>query len=134
MRAIIKLQRPFFLEGNEALLKPMILKDIAEITGYDLSTISRVSNSKYVQTEFGTFSLKYFFSQLVQTESGEEFSIHEVKDALQNIIEGEDKSHPYSDEKLAELLTKEGFDIARRTVAKYRDQLGLPTAQLRKEL
>jgi len=134
MRAIIELQRPFFLDGNEALLKPMILKDIAEITGFDLSTISRVSNSKYVQTEFGTFPLKYFFSQLVQTESGEEFSIHEVKNALQDIIENEDKKHPYSDEKLAELLTKEGFDIARRTVAKYRDQLGLPTAQLRKQL
>lgn len=134
MRAIIELQRPFFLDGNEALLKPMILKDIAEITGFDLSTISRVSNSKYVQTEFGTFPLKYFFSQLVQTESGEEFSIHEVKNALQDIIENEDKKHPYSDEKLAELLTKEGFDIARRTVAKYRDQLGLPTAQLRKQI
>lgn len=134
MRAIVELQRPFFIDGNETLLKPMILKDIAEITGYDLSTISRVSNSKYVQTEFGTFPLKFFFSQLVQTESGEEFSIHEVKNALQQIIENEDKKHPYSDEKLAELLTKEGFDIARRTVAKYRDQLGLPTAQLRKEL
>jgi RNA polymerase sigma-54 factor len=134
MRAIIELQRPFFLDGNEALLKPMILKDVAEITGFDLSTISRVSNSKYVQTEFGTFPLKYFFSQLVQTESGEEFSVHEVKNALQDIIENEDKKHPYSDEKLAELLTKEGFDIARRTVAKYRDQLGLPTAQLRKQL
>ncbi|MBP1638516.1 MAG: polymerase, sigma 54 subunit, RpoN/SigL [Bacteroidetes bacterium] len=134
MRAIIGLQQPFFLDGNEALLKPMILKDVAEITGYDLSTISRVSNSKYVQTEFGTFPLKYFFSQLVQTESGEEFSVHEVKNMLQNIIDGEDKKRPYSDEKLAELLTKEGFDIARRTVAKYRDQLGLPTAQLRKQL
>jgi RNA polymerase sigma-54 factor len=134
MRAIIALQQPFFLDGNEALLKPMILKDVAEITGYDLSTISRVSNSKYVQTEFGTFPLKYFFSQLVQTESGEEFSVHEVKNVLQNIIDGEDKKRPYSDEKLAGLLTKEGFDIARRTVAKYRDQLGLPTAQLRKQL
>ena len=134
MRAIIELQRTFFLDGNEAQLKPMILKDIAEITGYDLSTISRVSNSKYVQTEFGTFPLKYFFSQMVQTESGEEFSVHEVKSVLQNIIENEDKKRPYSDEKLAELLTKEGFDIARRTVAKYRDQLGLPTAQLRKQI
>lgn len=134
MRAIVAMQQPFFLDGNEALLKPMILKDIAERTGYDLSTISRVSNSKYVQTEFGTFPLKFFFSQLVQTESGEEFSVHEVKDVLQRIIGNEDKKRPYSDEKLAELLTKEGFDIARRTVAKYRDQLGLPTAQLRKQL
>lgn len=134
MRAIIEMQRPFFLDGNEALLKPMILKDVAEVTGYDLSTISRVSNSKYVQTEFGTFPLKFFFSQLVQTESGEEFSVHEVKNVLQRIIDGEDKKRPYSDEKLAELLTKEGFGIARRTVAKYRDQLGLPTAQLRKQL
>lgn len=134
MRAIVELQWAFFIDGNETLLKPMILKDISEKTGYDLSTISRVSNSKYVQTEFGTFPLKFFFSQLVQTESGEEFSIHEVKNALQKIIDDEDKKHPYSDEKLAELLTKKGFDIARRTVAKYRDQLGLPTAQLRKQL
>jgi RNA polymerase sigma-54 factor len=134
MQAIVEWQQPFFLNGNEALLKPMILKDIAEKIGFDLSTISRVSNSKYVQTEFGTFPLKFFFSQLVQTESGEELSVHEIKDALQSIIGEENKLHPYSDEKLSELLAAKGFDIARRTVAKYRDQLGIPTAQLRKEL
>jgi RNA polymerase sigma-54 factor len=134
MRAIVEWQQPFFLNGSEAMLKPMILRDISEKTGFDLSTISRVSNSKYVQTEFGTFPLKFFFSQLVQTESGEELSVHEIKDALQSVIGSEDKAHPYSDEKLAELLARKGFDIARRTVAKYRDQLGIPTAQLRKQL
>jgi len=134
MQVIVDWQRPFFLSGNEASLRPMILKDVAEKTGYDLSTISRVSNSKFVQTEFGTFPLKYFFSQTVQTGSGEEYSIHKIKQALHSIIDKEDKRRPFSDEKLTELLNRQGFEIARRTVAKYRDQLGLPAAQMRKEV
>ncbi len=132
MKAIIALQHRFFEEGDESLLRPMILKDVAERTGLDLSTISRVSNSKYVQTRWGTFPLKYFFSDGYVTESGEELSTREIKAALRDIIDGEDKRKPFSDEALSALLAKKGYPIARRTVAKYREQLGLPVARLRK--
>ncbi len=132
MRAIIQLQHRFFEDGDEASLRPMILKDVAEKTGLDLSTISRVSNSKYVQTRWGIFPLKYFFSDGFVTEDGEELSTREIKAALREIIDAEDKSHPLSDDALSEALKKRGYPVARRTVAKYRDQLGLPVARLRK--
>lgn len=132
MKAIIHWQHRFFEEGDESLLKPMILKDIAEKTGLDLSTISRVSNSKYVQTRWGTFPLKFFFSDGYVTESGEELSTREIKAALRDIIEAEDKRKPMSDEALGEALKAKGYPIARRTVAKYREQLGIPVARLRK--
>jgi len=132
MKAIIHWQHRFFEEGDESLLRPMILKDIAEKTGLDLSTVSRVSNSKYVQTRWGTFPLKYFFSDGYVTESGEELSTREIKAALRDIIEAEDKRKPMSDEALGEALKAKGYPIARRTVAKYREQLGIPVARLRK--
>jgi RNA polymerase sigma-54 factor len=134
MNAIINYQHEYFMEGNEKLLKPMILKDIADITGLDISTISRVANSKYIQTHFGIFPLKYFFSEGLQTESGEEVSTREIKKILEECIEGEDKRKPVTDEKLAEILQEKGYHIARRTVAKYREQLNIPVARLRKEL
>jgi RNA polymerase sigma-54 factor len=133
MNAIVDFQKEFFLEGDETLLKPMILKDIAEITGLDISTISRVSNSKYVQTEFGVYPVKYFFSESMQTDSGEEVSSREIKSILQTCIESEDKRKPITDEQLAEILKGKGYIIARRTVAKYREQLDIPVARLRKE-
>ncbi len=134
MQAIMELQHDFFLTGDETMLKPMILKDIAAITNLDVSTISRVANSKYVQTEFGTYKLKFFFSEALQTESGEEVSTREVKIILNDIISSENKRKPHSDEKLTEMLAEKGYNIARRTVAKYREQLNLPVARLRKEL
>jgi RNA polymerase sigma-54 factor len=134
MQAIIAFQREFFLTGDETALKPMILKDIAQITSLDVSTVSRVANSKFVQTEFGTYKLKYFFSEALQTESGEEVSTREVKTILNEIIGGENKRKPYSDEKLTDMLQEKGYNIARRTVAKYREQLNIPVARLRKEL
>jgi len=134
MEAILEYQRDYFMEGDETLLKPMILKDIAEKVNLDISTISRVVNSKYVQTPFGTFLLKDFFSESLSTDSGEEVSTREVKKILQNIIDEEDKQKPYSDEKLAKLLNEKGYNIARRTIAKYREQLGIPVARMRKEL
>ncbi len=134
MQAIIDFQTEFFLTGDETTLKPMILKDIAQITGLDVSTVSRVANSKFVQTEFGTYKLKYFFSEALQTENGEEVSTREVKTILNDIISGENKRKPYSDEKLTEMLQEKGYNIARRTVAKYREQLNVPVARLRKEL
>lgn len=134
MQAILDYQKDFFASGDETDLKPMILKDISEITGLDISTISRVANSKFVQTEFGTYRLKFFFSESLQTESGEEVSTREVKKILSDIIEEESKKHPYSDEKLTELLQEKGYNIARRTVAKYREQLNIPVARLRKSL
>ncbi len=134
MQAIIDFQREFFLTGDETNLKPMILKDIANITKLDVSTVSRVANSKFVQTEFGTYKLKYFFSEALQTDSGEEVSTREVKSILSEIIGGENKRKPYSDEKLTEMLVEKGYNIARRTVAKYREQLNIPVARLRKEL
>ncbi|HSH50320.1 MAG TPA: hypothetical protein VK982_01210, partial [Bacteroidales bacterium] len=115
-------------------LKPMILKDIAERTGLDISTISRVANSKYVQTHFGIFPLKYFFSEGLQTDSGEEVSSREIKSILKNCVENEDKKKPLTDDKLTNILKEKGYRIARRTVAKYREQLNIPVARLRKEL
>ena len=132
MKAIIQLQHRFFEEGDEALLRPMILKDIAERTGLNLSTISRVSNSKYVQTRWGTFPLKYFFSDGLKTESGEQLSIREIKATLRDLIEAEDKRKPLTDDTLSDMLRQRGYPIARRTVAKYREQLGFPVARLRK--
>ena len=132
MRAIIQLQHRFFEEGDESLLRPMILKDINELTGLDLSTISRVSSSKYAQTRWGTFPLKYFFSDGITTENGEELSTREIKAALRDIIEKEDHRKPLSDDALSEQLRRRGYPIARRTVAKYREQLGIPVARLRK--
>ena len=134
MNAIMEHQYNFFLTGDETELKPMILKDIAEKTGLDISTVSRVANSKFVQTEFGTYRLKFFFSDSLSTDSGEEVSTREVKKILSDLIEGEDKKHPLSDERLTELLQEKGYNIARRTVAKYREQLNIPVARLRKEL
>lgn len=134
MSTILNYQYDYFFTGDETKLKPMILKDIAEITELDISTISRVSNSKYVQTEFGTFKLKSFFSESLSTDSGEEVSTREVKKILQNFIEAEAKTKPLSDQKLTDLLKEKGYNIARRTVAKYREQLNIPVARLRKEL
>jgi RNA polymerase sigma-54 factor len=134
MHAIVDYQKAFFLAGDETDLKPMILKDIAERTGLDISTVSRVANSKFVQTEFGTYRLKFFFSESLVTDSGEEVSTREVKKILSDIIGDENKQHPLSDEKLTELLQEKGYNIARRTVAKYREQLNIPVARLRKEL
>ena len=133
MQSIITLQRQFFLDGDEASLRPMILKDVAEKTGLDLSTISRVCNSKYAQTRWGTFPLRHFFSDSYVTESGEELSTRQIKAMLRDLIEAEDKHHPLSDDALREQLTEKGFPIARRTVAKYREALGIPIARLRKE-
>lgn len=134
MTAIMNHQYDFFITGDETSLKPMILKDIAERTGLDISTVSRVANSKFVQTEFGTYRLKFFFSESLTTESGEEVSTREVKKILSNLIEGEHKKKPLSDERLTEMLQEKGYNIARRTVAKYREQLNIPVARLRKEL
>ncbi|MBN9296683.1 MAG: RNA polymerase factor sigma-54 [Filimonas sp.] len=134
MDAIMNYQKDFFLTGDETTLRPMILKDIAEITGLDISTVSRVANSKFVQTEFGTYRLKFFFSESLSTESGEEVSTREVKKILSDLIEAEEKRKPLSDERLTELLQEKGYNIARRTVAKYREQLNIPVARLRKEL
>ena len=132
MRAIIQLQHQFFVDGDEASLRPMILRDVAEKTGLDPSTISRVSNSKYAQTRWGTFPLRHFFSDSYVTESGEELSTRQIKATLRDIIDAEDKKRPLSDDVLKEELNKRGFPIARRTVAKYREQLGIPIARLRK--
>ena len=134
MTAIMNHQHEFFLTGDETVLKPMILKDIAEKTGLDISTVSRVANSKFVQTEFGTYRLKFFFSESLSTDSGEEVSTREVKKILSDLIEAESKKRPLSDERLTELLQERGYNIARRTVAKYREQLNIPVARLRKEL
>lgn len=134
MYAILQYQYDYFLSGDQKRLKPMILKDIGDITGLDISTVSRVVNSKFVQTEFGTKRLKEFFSESLQTQDGEEVSTLEVKNILTDIIEEEDKRKPLSDEKLKNLLQEKGYNIARRTVAKYREQLNIPVARLRKEL
>jgi RNA polymerase sigma-54 factor len=134
MDAIMNYQYDFFTTGDETELRPMILKDIAEKTNLDISTISRVANSKFVQTEFGTYRLKFFFSESLQTDSGEEVSTREVKKILSDLIEGESKKNPLSDERLTELLQEKGYNIARRTVAKYREQLNVPVARLRKVL
>ena len=134
MQAIVDYQREYFLDGNESKLKPMILKDIADMTGLDVSTISRVVNSKYVQTGFGIISLKQLFSEAMQTDSGEEVSSYEIKNILSECIDREDKRKPLTDEALMEILNNMGYHIARRTVAKYREMLGIPVARLRKEL
>jgi RNA polymerase sigma-54 factor len=134
MYAILQFQYDYFRTGDERRLKPMILKDIADLTGLDISTVSRVANSKFVQTEFGTRRLKEFFSESLQTQDGDEVSTLEVKNILTDIISGESKRKPYSDEKLKDMLMKRGYNIARRTVAKYREQLNIPVARLRKSL
>jgi RNA polymerase sigma-54 factor len=134
MTEIINFQEDFFREGDETKLKPMILKDIADRTGLDISTISRVSNSKYIQTHFGIYPIKYFFSEGMQTDTGEEVSTREIKTILAECIANEDKRHPVTDEKLALILKEKSYLVARRTVAKYREQLGIPVARMRKEL
>lgn len=134
MQAIINFQFDFFLTGDETKLRPMILKDIATTINMDISTVSRVANSKSIQTEFGIFQLKYFFSEGISTDSGEDVSSREVKQSLKDMIDNEDKSKPLSDDKLEKLLNAKGYNIARRTVAKYREQLNIPVARLRKEL
>lgn len=134
MEAIVQLQRNFFLTGDESDFRPMILKDVAQKTGLDISTISRVSNSKYVQTNYGVYALKYFFSDGMQTDSGEEVSTREIKSILKEAIEAEDKHKPLPDEKLCDILNEKGYPIARRTVAKYRENMGLPVARLRREV
>lgn len=134
MEAIIEFQKDYFQEGDETMMHPMILKDIADRTGLDISTISRVANSKYIQTHFGIYPLKYFFSEGLQTDSGEEVSTREIKKILEECIEGESKRKPLTDDELAEILQSKGYQIARRTVAKYREQLNIPVARLRKEL
>jgi RNA polymerase sigma-54 factor len=134
MNAIISYQHDYFVSGDETKLRPMILKDIADITGLDVSTISRVANSKYIQTNFGIIPLKFFFSEGMQTESGEEVSTREIKKILQDCLDSEDKRHPITDDRLAEILKEKGYHIARRTVAKYREQLNIPVARMRKEL
>ena len=132
MQAIIQWQHRFFEEGDEALLRPMILKDIAERTGLDLSTVSRVSNSKYVQTRWGTFPLRFFFSDGLKTAEGEELSTREIKAMIRDIVQHEDKQKPLSDEMIQKQLGEQGFPIARRTVSKYREQMGIPVARLRR--
>jgi RNA polymerase sigma-54 factor len=134
IHAIIDLQKEFFLDGDESKLRPMILKDVAEIIDMDISTVSRVVNSKSVQTEFGIYPLKYFFSESIATDNGEDVSSREVKNELKKLIEAEHKSKPLSDDKLVKMLNDQGYNIARRTVAKYREQLQIPVARLRKEL
>ncbi len=134
MNAILEYQQEYFYEGDETMMRPMILKDIADMTNLDISTISRVVNSKYIQTHFGIYPLKYFFSEGMQTDSGEEVSTREIKKILQDCIDSEDKRKPLTDDRLAVILNEKGYQIARRTVAKYREQLGLPVARLRKEL
>lgn len=134
MQAIINKQRDFFLTGDETKLHAMVLKDIATVTGYDISTISRVCSKKYVQTEWGIFSLKFFFSESMQTDTGEEISNREVKSILEECIKNEDKREPLTDDRLSEILKEKGYIIARRTVAKYRTQLNIPVANMRREI
>ena len=134
MTAILKFQYDFFLDGEETSLKPMILQDIADRTGYDVSTISRVSNSKYVQTRFGVYPLKYFFSESMTNAEGDEVSTREIKKIMQEVVDAEDKRNPLTDEQLVDAMAEHGYPIARRTVAKYRDLLGIPVARLRKTL
>ncbi|MBQ6574188.1 MAG: RNA polymerase factor sigma-54 [Bacteroidales bacterium] len=134
MNAIIDFQREYFMDGDETKLRPMVLKNIAEKTGLDISTISRVVNCKYIQTHFGIYPLKYFFSEGLMTEGGEEVSTREIKKILSESVDAEDKNKPLTDEQLVEVLTEKGYKVARRTVAKYREQLNIPIARLRKEL
>ena len=134
MQAIVDYQHDYFIDGDESNLKPMVLKDIAEKTGFDISTISRVVNSKYIETHFGIYSLKYFFSEGLENQDGEEVSTRELKKALMECVENEDKHKPLTDDELVEQMSDKGYKVARRTIAKYRDQLGIPKARLRKEL
>jgi len=134
MNAILEYQKEYFIDGDETRLRPMILKDVAEMTGFDISTISRVANSKFIQTHFGILPLKYFFSEGLQTDTGEEVSTREIKRILQDCIDNEQKRKPLTDERLTEILQEKGYQIARRTVAKYREQLNIPVARLRKEI
>ena len=134
MKAILDYQHDYFVDGDESNLKPMVLKDIAEITGFDISTISRVVNSKYIETHFGIFPLKYFFSEGLENQAGEEVSTRELKKVLKECVDNEDKHKPLTDDQLVEEMNKRGYKVARRTVAKYRDQLGIAKARLRKEL
>lgn len=134
MKAIIDYQKEYFMDGDESNLKPMVLRDIAERTGFDISTISRVVNSKYIETHFGIYSLKYFFSEGLENQDGEEVSTRELKKALQELVDGENKHKPLTDDQLVDEMTKKGYKVARRTIAKYRDQLNIPKARLRKEL
>ena len=134
MEAIVRYQHDFFLDGDETKLRPMILKDIAQDIDMDISTVSRVANSKWVQTEFGVYPLKHFFSEGIATDSGEDASSREVKQILKDIIDKENKKKPMSDDKIEKILNEKGYNIARRTVAKYREQLNIPVARLRKEL
>ncbi len=134
MNAIMHYQQEYFLDGEETKLKPMILKDIADMIGLDISTVSRVANSKYVETPYGTKLLKDFFSESMKNDQGEDVSTIEIKKILQNIIEEEDKQKPYPDDKLAEILKEKGYPIARRTIAKYREQLDIPVARMRKKI
>ena len=134
MQAIVKLQKSFFQTGDETQLRPMKLDDVAEVTGYDISTISRVANSKYVETTFGTYPLKWFFThRATQTNDGDDVTARQVMAALRRIIEQEDKQQPLSDERLMQMLQADGFNIARRTVAKYRELMGIPVARMRKK-
>ena len=134
MQAIIDYQHDYFMDGDESHLKPMVLKDIAERTGFDISTISRVVNSKYIETHFGIYSLKYFFSEGMENTDGEEVSTRELKKALQECVEAEDKRNPLTDDQLVSELNRKGYKVARRTIAKYRDQLNIPKARMRREL
>ena len=132
MRAIIEIQKKYFVDGDEGDLNPMILKDVAERTGLDISTVSRVSNQKYAQTRWGTFPLRHFFSDSIKTDSGEELSTRKLKAVLRGIIESEDRQKPMGDDALSKEMKRRGFPIARRTVSKYREQMGIPVARLRK--
>ena len=134
MQAILDYQKEYFIDGDETNLRPMVLKDIAEMTGFDISTISRVVNSKYIETHFGIYSLKYFFSEGLENQDGEEVSTRELKKALQECVDNENKRKPLTDDELVEQMSAKGYKVARRTIAKYRDQLGIPKARLRKEL
>ena len=132
MKAILEYQHDYFIDGDESNLKPMVLKDIAEKTGFDISTISRVVNSKYIETHFGIYSLKYFFSEGLENQEGEEVSTRELKKALQDCVDNEDKHKPLTDDELVDKMSEKGYKVARRTIAKYRDQLHIPVARMRK--
>jgi RNA polymerase sigma-54 factor len=131
MQALVRFQREFFIQGDSHYLRPMVLKDLADSTGYDVSTISRTFNNKYVQTEFGIYSLKYFFSEGMTNAEGQTSSTRTIKEHLQELINQEDKSAPLTDDQLEQAMKRDGYPIARRTVAKYREQLNIPTARLR---
>ena len=134
MNAIMHFQQEFFLDGEETSMKPMILKDIADMVGLDISTVSRVANSKYVDTPYGTKLIKEFFSEAMKNDQGEDVSTLEIKKILQNVIEAEDKHKPLPDDQLADILKEKGYPIARRTIAKYREQLDIPVARMRKKI